>query len=107
MAEKPEKIKVDKDFLMNVLKVVEDLKKEIHLMKSGGFKPEPPPVKSVSPERDYIFQCMEVQSVDKVPPMPEDIIRYNQRSTEFRKKVEVLMKEHKVIQFTAMFLKKL
>ena len=103
----PEKVEVDKDFLMTVLKKVEGLAEEINLMKQGGFKPETPEGKSVSPEQDYIFQCMEVQSLERVPPMPEDIIRIGQRSVEFRKKVETLMKEYKVVQFTAMFLKKL
>jgi len=105
--EKPKKVEVDKDFLMNVLKAFEDLKKEVNLMKQGGFKPEKPEAENIFPEQDYIFQCMEVQSIDRVPPLPQDIIRYGQRSAEFRKKVEVLMKEHKVVQFTAMFLKKL
>lgn len=103
----PEKIEVDKDFLMNVLKVVENFKKEINLIKQGGFKSETPPVKNISPDQDYIFQCMETQSIDKIPPSPEDMVRYGQNSAEFKKKVETLMKEHKVIQFTAMFLKKL
>ncbi len=102
-----EMIKGDKDFLTKILNVVKDLKGEINLVKQGGFKSETPSVKSISPEQDYIFQCVETQALDKVLPTPQDVVRYNQRSAEFKKKVEVLMKGHKVIQFTAMFLKRL
>lgn len=104
---KPEKIEVDKDFLMKVLKVVEDLKGEVTLMKQGGFKSETSPAKGVSPERDYIFQSAFVISMTKIPVTPEEAQLYKQRSIEFQKKLEKLMKEHKIIQATAMFLKKL
>ena len=104
---KEEKIEVDKDFLTRVLELLTILKERVDLIEQGGLKSKTPPNKVISPQKDYVFQCAEVQSVNRIPPTPEDIIRYTQRSEEFRKKVETLMKEYKVMQFTAFFLKKL
>ena len=91
---------------MMVLNKVEGIGKEVGEMKQGTFKTETP-VKELSSEQDHIFQVMETIFIDKIPPMPQDIIEYKQRSDEFRKKLEALMKEYKVVQTTAMFLKKL
>lgn len=104
---KKETIKIDKDFLTSVLKAVDDLKKEVNLLKQTKPQPEMPLVKNIIPEQDYIFQCLELQSVDRNPPLPQDIISANERSKEFRKQVEILMKTYKVIQFTGSFLKKI
>lgn len=104
---KPEKIEVDKDFLMTVLKKVEGIGKEVSEMKQETFKPEAP-AQEISPNQEYIFQIIETYSLNLGRiPTPQDILGYKQRSDEFRGKLEALMKEYKVVQATAMFLKKL
>ena len=106
--EKKEKIQVDKDFLMEVLKKVEGIGKKVDKL-SLTEKKETPQIQTLTPQQqqDYIFQSAFVVSITKLPTTLEEIKLYKQRSMEFQKKLEKLMKEYKMIQATAMFLKKL
>lgn len=105
----PEEIKVEKGFLMKILKTVEDLGKEVKTIKEDNVKPKTVKVEAqkTPPEQDYVFQCHPLIAVDRLPLTPEEAIFFSGKSTEFQKKLKTLMKEYKVMQITAVFLKKL
>jgi len=103
---KEEKIPVDKDFLGKVLKALDDLKEDFDKFKQGSLETPAPPV-SISSQPDYIFRCAKTISTDKPPTTAEEMAHYQQINTEFEAELQPLMRKYKVIQLTAMFLKKL
>lgn len=103
---KEEKIPVDKDFLEKVLKSLNDLKDDFNKFKQGNLETPAQPV-SVSSQPDYVFRCAKTISTDKPPTTPEELAHYQQINTEFEAELQPLMRKYKVIQLTAMFLKKL
>lgn len=106
---KKTEIKVDKDFLMKILEKIEGLSNEVITLKQGAVKTvkTETPAKQFSPDKKYIFQTAQVVSVDRLPPTPQDVMRHQQKTAEFRRKLEGLMKEYRIVQSTAMFLVKL
>lgn len=103
---KKKKIEVDEDFLQQVLKALEDLKTDFNKFKQGNLETPAQPV-SVSSQPDHIFRCAKTMSVDKPPTTPEELAHYQKVNTEFEAELQPLMRKYKVIQLTAMFLKKL
>ncbi|HUW43537.1 MAG TPA: hypothetical protein VMV95_01070 [Bacillota bacterium] len=101
-----EKIPVDKDFLGKVLKALNDLKEDFDKFKQGSLETPAQPV-SISSQPDYIFRCAKTISVSRVPITPEEMVHYKQLDKEFEAELQPLMRKYKVIQLTAMFLKKL
>lgn len=101
-----ERIEVDKDFLMKILKSLNVVKEEVKKIKQGSLEAPASPV-SISSQPDYVFQCAKTISTGKRPTTPEEIAHYQQINTEFEAELQPLMRKYKVIQLTAVFLKKL
>ena len=99
-----EKIKVEKEDLFNYLKLVEELKKEIELFKQQLVEKqisqsEP---KVGAPKEDFAFWSAEI----RFGTLAEGL-NSPERVKEFRKKLEMLMREYKVAQLNATILKRL
>ena len=103
---KEEKISVDKDFLEKVLKSLTNLENRFNKLEQGALETLPQPV-SVSSQPDYVFRCAKTISTDKPPTTAEDMAHYQQINKELEAELQILMRKYKVIQLTAMFLKKL
>ncbi len=113
--EKSKKVLVEKDFLMALSKAVEDLKEKFNEFEQGGLKVNTPPANgsevntppdNISPQtEDHIFQCMKI--ISKIPKSMEEIVNLKQLDKEFEAELQLLMKKYKVVQLTAMFLKRL
>ena len=104
--DKKKKIEVDESFLQQVLKALDDLRDDFNKFKQGSLETPAQPV-SISSQPDYVFRCAKTMSVDKPPTTPEELAHYQQLNTEFETELQPLMRKYKVIQLTAMFLKKL
>ena len=98
-------IPIDKDFLLSVLKKLDDLEKRIFELtqsKSQEIKPEEtiPMVKSA---QDYAFECslflFNVTSANELQRRAE--------ADEFKKELEGLMKKYKVGRVLGTFIKTL
>ena len=101
------KIPVDKDFLQEVLKSLQDVKNDINKMKQGALETPVPPV-NISSQPDHIFRCAKTISTgNKVPTTPEELAPYQELDKKFEAELQSLMRKYKVIQLTAVFLKKL
>jgi len=95
-----EKIQVDKEDLFNYLKLIEELKKEIELIKQQLVEkqisqPEP---KVGTPEEDFAFWSAEIRF---------GVLDSPERVKEFRNKLEALMREYKIASLNAQILKRL
>lgn len=102
-------IKVDKDFLMEILKSLTEVREEINKLKQGSLDTTnvPPIPTGVSSQPDYIFRCAKTISVNSVPTTLKEMVHYKQLDKEFEAELQPLMRKFKVVQLTAMFLKKL
>ncbi len=111
--QKPDKIKVDKNFLMEILGMIKKIQGDVDAMKKTD--PRMGSTESVKDEsgslpdliNDSIFACQHLMSIEQDPPSPEEAIIYKQNGEEFQKKLKVLMEQYKIVQLTATILKKL
>lgn len=102
----PEKIEVEKEFLLELAKSLENLKTRFNQFEQGILEKKTSSTPSASPQPDHIFQCVKTISIGKIPT-PEEMVRYKQLDKKFEAELQSLMRKFKVIQLTAMFLKKL
>jgi len=111
--DKKEKIEVDKDYFEMVNKAITDLQKQlnerdtilanlqeaIETLNQKFETTSQTKVATPSPKRKFTFWSGEL-TLGK-PKTPAEVIQFQQRSEEFRKKLEQLMLEYDVIQLTA------
>ena len=95
-----EKIQVDKEDLFSYLKLIEDLRKEIELIKQqlGEKQISQPESKVGAPEEDFAFWSAEIRF---------GVLDNPERIKEFRNKLEALMREYKIASLNAQILKRL
>ena len=103
---KKEIIKVDKEFLDLMLKQMTELQKEVKALKENP--PQQQPAKVAVLQIDSLFWCQEIAFMPKPMPMmtPMEQSQHNTKLSEFRKKLQTLMREHRIGQVTAMVLQK-
>jgi len=102
---KPKKIEIDEEFLLTILKTIKDIKNDVNALQQIEKEViSPKQAKNSNAKQDYIFQCF-VASPNNAENSIEDIVLQQQRLNKFKQELEVLMKQHKVVQATATFLK--
>ena len=98
-------IPIDKDFLMKVLKKLDDLEKKIfELTQSKPQKIKPQEIKPIiKPEQDYVFEC----SMFLFDINPANELQRKAEMEEFKKELEESMKKYKVGRVLGIFIKTL
>ena len=98
-------IPIDKDFLMKVLKKLDDLEKKIfELTQSKLQEIKPQEIKPIiKPEQDYVFEC----SMFLFNINPANELQRKAEIEEFKKELEESMKKYKVGRVLGTFIKTL
>ena len=96
-------IPIDKDFLMKVLKKLDDLEKKIfELTQSKTQEIKPQEIKPIiKPEQDYVFEC----SMFLFDINPANELQRKVEMEEFKKELEESMKKYKVGRAIGTFIK--